>query len=61
VNAAALFTLSGMTNNYRDGFALAQNILKSGKALSRLERFAALSNVIGNLENKEKLDDCVNA
>jgi anthranilate phosphoribosyltransferase len=44
VNAAALLTLGGVTENYKDGFALAMNILKSGKALERLEKFAAMSN-----------------
>ncbi|MDR1731762.1 MAG: anthranilate phosphoribosyltransferase [Synergistaceae bacterium] len=45
VNAAALLTLGGVTGNYKDGFALAMSILKSGKALERLEKFAELSNI----------------
>ncbi|MDR3231529.1 MAG: anthranilate phosphoribosyltransferase [Synergistaceae bacterium] len=44
VNAAALLTLGGITENYRDGFELAKSVLKSGRALERLEKFAALSN-----------------
>jgi anthranilate phosphoribosyltransferase len=44
VNAAALLTLGGITENYRDGFALAREVLESGKALERLEKFAELSN-----------------
>jgi len=45
VNASALLTLGGITQNYKDGFALAEEVLKSGSALDRLERFAKLSNV----------------
>ena len=45
VNAAALLTLGGVTQNYKDGFALAREVLESGKALDRLEKFAKLSNV----------------
>jgi anthranilate phosphoribosyltransferase len=44
VNAAALLTLGGVTENYKDGFALAMSILENGKALERLEKFAKLSN-----------------
>jgi anthranilate phosphoribosyltransferase len=43
VNAAALLTLGGVTENYRDGFELAKNLMKSGRAMSRMERFARLS------------------
>jgi anthranilate phosphoribosyltransferase len=43
VNAAALLTLGGVTENYQDGFELAMSVLKSGRALERLERFAVLS------------------
>ncbi|MCL2010721.1 MAG: anthranilate phosphoribosyltransferase [Synergistaceae bacterium] len=46
VNAGALLTLGGITENYRDGFALAREVLAGGKALERLEKFAKLSNVI---------------
>ena len=45
VNAGALLTLGGVTENYKDGYALARNVLESGGALERLERFAELSNV----------------
>jgi anthranilate phosphoribosyltransferase len=44
VNAAALLTLGGLAENYRDGFELAMSVLESGRALSRLERFAVMSN-----------------
>jgi anthranilate phosphoribosyltransferase len=45
VNAGALLTLGGITEDYKDGFALAHEVLESGQALDRLERFAELSNV----------------
>jgi anthranilate phosphoribosyltransferase len=48
VNASALLTLAGLTGNYRDGFELAMSVLKSGKALERLERFARMSNAAGS-------------
>jgi anthranilate phosphoribosyltransferase len=47
VNASALLTLAGMTANYRDGFGLAMSVLESGRAMERLERFAAMSNSCG--------------
>jgi anthranilate phosphoribosyltransferase len=43
VNAAALLTIGRVTENYRDGFELAMSILKSGRALDRIEKFAKLS------------------
>ena len=43
MNAAALLTLGGIAPDYRTGFTLAMSILESGKALSRLEKFAAMS------------------
>jgi anthranilate phosphoribosyltransferase len=43
VNAAGLRALGGIASNYREGFALAMSVLKSGKALERLEKFAAMS------------------
>jgi anthranilate phosphoribosyltransferase len=43
VNAAALLTLGGKTENYRDGFDLAVSVLESGRAMERLEKFAAMS------------------
>jgi anthranilate phosphoribosyltransferase len=45
VNAAALLTLGGITENYRNGFALAMSVLESGRALERLQRFASMSHV----------------
>ncbi|MDR2179567.1 MAG: hypothetical protein LBP21_04620 [Synergistaceae bacterium] len=50
VNAAALLTLGGVTENYRDGFALAMSVLKSGLALERLEKFAAMSRAPEKIE-----------
>jgi anthranilate phosphoribosyltransferase len=47
VNAAALLTLAGITENYRDGFDLSMSVLKSGRALERLETFAAMSRAEG--------------
>jgi anthranilate phosphoribosyltransferase len=44
VNAAALLTLGGVTENYRAGFDLAMSVMKSGRALERAERFALMSN-----------------
>ena len=44
VNASALLTLGGVTQNYKDGFALAREVLESGKALELLEKFAEFSN-----------------
>lgn len=44
VNAAALLALGGIARDYREGFATAMDILRGGRALTRLERFAALSN-----------------
>jgi anthranilate phosphoribosyltransferase len=44
VNAAALLTLGGVSENYRAGFDLAMSVMKSGRALSKMERFALLSN-----------------
>jgi anthranilate phosphoribosyltransferase len=44
VNAAALLTLGEKTKDYRDGFELAMSVLKSGRAMEKLERFAAMSN-----------------
>jgi anthranilate phosphoribosyltransferase len=45
VNAGALLALGGISANYRDGFDLAMSVLESGRALDRLERFAAMSNM----------------
>ncbi|MDR3331594.1 MAG: anthranilate phosphoribosyltransferase [Synergistaceae bacterium] len=45
VNAGALLALGGISANYRDGFDLAMSVLESGRALERLERFAAMSNM----------------
>ncbi|MDR1740497.1 MAG: anthranilate phosphoribosyltransferase [Synergistaceae bacterium] len=55
VNAAALLTLGGVVPNYKDGFALAQEVLKSGRALERLEKFAALSSA-DNIEDSCHVD-----
>lgn len=43
VNAGALLTIGGVADSFKDGFALAMEILKSGKAMERLERFAEIS------------------
>lgn len=43
VNAAALLSLGGQADGLAQGYELAQAVLKSGRAWSRLERFAALS------------------
>lgn len=43
VNAAALLTLGGLTDTFKDGFELALSTIKSGKALERLERMVQLS------------------
>jgi anthranilate phosphoribosyltransferase len=43
VNAAALLTLGGVTQSYKEGFALSMSVLKSGQALERLEKLAELS------------------
>ena len=50
VNAAALLTLGGITENYRDGFALAMSVLESGQALERLQRFAEMSQAPDEIE-----------
>lgn len=57
VNASALLTLGGITKNYKDGLALAGEVLKSGKALDRLEKFAALSNVPENSVGQNSIQD----
>ncbi|MDR2523575.1 MAG: anthranilate phosphoribosyltransferase [Synergistaceae bacterium] len=61
VNASALLTLGGVTANYKDGFALARNVLESGKALERLEQFAKMSNEEEGKTTSERLERCVNA
>ena len=43
VNAAALLELAGLAASPAEGYAMAQAVLASGRALERLERFAALS------------------
>lgn len=43
VNAAALLLLAGIAQSPADGYARARDVLSSGGALDRLERFAALS------------------
>ncbi|MDR1529074.1 MAG: anthranilate phosphoribosyltransferase [Burkholderiales bacterium] len=43
VNAAALLTLGGITESFKDGFELSLDIIKSGKALLLLEKMARLS------------------
>lgn len=45
VNAAALLTLGDITDSFKDGFELALSIIKSGKALERLEKMATLSHI----------------
>ena len=46
VNASALLTLGGIAENYKEGYALAREIIGSGRALERLERFAELSQTL---------------
>ncbi|GHV30120.1 anthranilate phosphoribosyltransferase [Synergistales bacterium] len=53
VNAAALLTLGGLTENYKDGFSLAMSVLESGKALERFEKFAKLSHSLGEAANSD--------
>lgn len=43
VNAGALLTIGGVTDCFKDGFALSMSILENGGAMERLERFAAIS------------------
>lgn len=43
VNAGALLTIGGVTDSFKDGFALAMDILRSGRAMERLEKFAEMS------------------
>ena len=43
INAAALLVLGGVAKSLADGYQRAQDLLATGKALSRLERCAALS------------------
>ncbi|MDR0587786.1 MAG: anthranilate phosphoribosyltransferase [Burkholderiales bacterium] len=43
VNAGALLTLGGKTNSFKDGFELSMSILKSGKAMARLDKMARMS------------------
>ena len=43
VNAGALLALGGIASDYREGFDAAMSVLESGRALARLERFAAMS------------------
>lgn len=52
VNAGALLTLGGITSSFSDGFELAMSILRSGKAIARLEKLAAMSN-ISNMPEEE--------
>ncbi|GHS95097.1 anthranilate phosphoribosyltransferase [Synergistales bacterium] len=56
VNAGALLKLGGISATYKDGFALAMSVLESGKALERLEKFAALSHSLDK-ENSSKNSD----
>lgn len=43
VNAGALLTIGGITDSFKDGFALSMSILESGKAMERLEKLAEIS------------------
>lgn len=43
VNSGALLTIGGITDSFKDGFALAVSVLESGGAMERLERFAEIS------------------
>lgn len=44
VNAGALLTIGGVTESFKDGFALSMSILESGNAAERLDRLAKMSN-----------------
>lgn len=44
VNAGALLAIGGAASSFRDGFSLAMSIIESGRALSRLNMLARISN-----------------